>query len=90
MKQGPEGSRDRVGGRKGASVYPWENGAAKEQVHGINNAPTTKMHTRDFLRKSDQTIKCSFFFRFSPFFSFAPEMKSISVCEAYRFLSFSF
>jgi hypothetical protein len=55
-KKRPEGSRDRVGGRKGASVYPWENRAAKEQEHGVNNAPTTRMHTRDFLQSSDFRI----------------------------------
>ena len=49
MKKRPEGSRDRVGGRKGSSVYPWENRAAKEQERGVNNAPTTRMHTSDFL-----------------------------------------
>jgi hypothetical protein len=58
MKKRPEGSRDRVGGRKGASVYPWENRAAKEQERGVNNAPTTRMHTSDFLQRIDfgQTI----------------------------------
>jgi hypothetical protein len=59
----PESSRDRVGGRKGASVYPWEKRAAKKQEHGVNNAPTTVMHARNFLQRSDfrETMKLQFF-----------------------------